>query len=396
MEIHEYQAKKLFATFGIEVPEFGPAETADQALKWAQTNPSPRGYVVKAQVHAGGRGKAGGVQKAGSADEVYEKAQAMIGQKIITPQTGKEGKVVHQVMVEKMQELERELYLSLLLDRSTQSLTLITSAEGGMSIEELAQKSPEKIVKIPLDTGTGLLDFQSLMALKSFHLPFSALPQLKRLLSSLFQLMIQKSATLIEINPLAETKTKKLVPLDAKMSFDDNALFRHSDIEALRDLKEVPQEEQKALSEGLSFVKLSGNIGCLVNGAGLAMATMDIVQAGGGQPANFLDVGGGVDSQKIDAAFQILTEDPQVKGILVNIFGGIVKCDLIAEGLVKATKNINMPIVVRLEGTRAKEARALLKTTGGSLIFADTLDSAVGKIISLVQGSKMVQGSKKP
>ena len=386
MEIHEYQAKKLFEEFGINVPALGLARTANQALKWAQANPRPLGYVVKAQVHAGGRGKAGGIQKAFSADEVCEKAKRMIGQKIITPQTGKEGKTIHQVIVEEIQEVEKELYLSLLLDRSTQNLTMITSAEGGMSIEELAQKSPEKIVKIPLDPCIGLLDFHGFLALKSFHLSFSELPQLKRLLSSLFQLMIQKSATLIEINPLSKTKTKQLIPLDAKMSFDDNSLFRHPDIKALRDLKEVPHEEQKALSQGLSFVKLSGNIGCLVNGAGLAMATMDIVQAGGGLTANFLDVGGGVDSQKIDAAFQILKEDSQVKGILVNIFGGIVKCDMIAEGLVKATKNINMPIVVRLEGTHAKEARALLKTAGGSLIFADTLDSAAKKIISLVQG----------
>ena len=386
MEIHEYQAKTLFKEFGIAVPQHSLAKTPQQAFDWAGKNPSSSGYVVKAQIHAGGRGKAGGIQKAFNPQEVREKAQQMIGQTLVTPQTGKEGKIIHQVLVEEMLNIERELYLSLLLDRSLKSLVVISSAEGGMSIEELALKDPKKIFKTQIDPLLGLLDFQILSLLKNLSLPLSAFKALKKLMSSFYQLMIGKESLLIEINPLVQTKTGQLVPLDAKVSLDDNALFRQTEIEALRDLKEVPVEEQKALSEGLSFVKLSGNIGCLVNGAGLAMATMDIVKAEGGEPANFLDVGGGVDSQKIDIAFQILKEDPQVQGILVNIFGGIVKCDLIAEGLIKTIKSLSIPVVVRLEGTRSKEARAILQKAGDRLIFANNLDEAARKIISHTKG----------
>ena len=386
MEIHEYQAKVLFTKAGIFVPQHGLAKTPEQAFDWAKDNLSPRGYMVKAQVHAGGRGKAGGIQKAGHPEEVRDKAKQMIGKKLVTPQTGKEGKIIHQVLVEEISTIERELYLSLLFDRSLKSLCVISSAEGGTSIEELAIENPDKILKTQIDPIVGLLDFQILSILKNFQLPLSFFNTVKKLLSSLYHLMIEKSALLIEINPLAQTKEGDLIPLDAKMSLDDNALFRHPELSGWRDLREVPLEEQKALSKGLSFVKLSGNIGCLVNGAGLAMATMDIVKAEGGEPANFLDVGGGVDSQKIALAFQILKEDPQVQGILVNIFGGIVKCDLIAEGLVKTIENLSLPVVVRLEGTRSKEAKAILQKEGHRLTFADNLDSAARAIISQTKG----------
>ena len=382
MELHEYQAKTLFKSAGILVPSHGLAKTPEQAFKWAENNLSKEGYVVKAQVHAGGRGKAGGIQKAHTKEEVREKTKQMIGQTLVTPQTGKEGKVIHQVLVEQILNIERELYLTLLLDRSFNSLFVIASAEGGMSIEELAIKDPKKILKIPVDPLLGLLDFQILSLIKHLKLEPLFFPEFKTLMCSLYQLMIEKSALLIEINPLAQTKEGKLIPLDAKMSVDDNSLFRQAEIACWRDLKELPLEEQKALSEGLSFVKLSGNIGCLVNGAGLAMATMDIVQAEGGRPANFLDVGGGVDSQKIDLAFQILKEDPQVQGILVNIFGGIVQCDLIARGLIKTIKHLSLPVVVRLEGTRSKEARAILQQAGDRLTFANNLDEAAQQIIS--------------
>ena len=382
MELHEYQAKTLFKSAGILVPSHGLAKTPEQAFKWAENNLSKEGYVVKAQVHAGGRGKAGGIQKAHTKEEVREKTKQMIGQTLVTPQTGKEGKVIHQVLVEQILNIERELYLTLLLDRSFNSLFVIASAEGGMSIEELALKDPKKILKIPVDPLLGLLDFQILSLIKHLKLEPLFFPEFKNLMCSLYQLMIEKSALLIEINPLAQTKEGKLIPLDAKMSVDDNSLFRQAEIACWRDLKELPLEEQKALSEGLSFVKLSGNIGCLVNGAGLAMATMDIVQAEGGRPANFLDVGGGVDSQKIDLAFQILKEDPQVQGILVNIFGGIVQCDLIARGLIKTIKHLSLPVVVRLEGTRSKEARAILQQAGDRLTFANNLDEAAQQIIS--------------
>jgi len=342
-------------------------------------------WIIKAQVHAGGRGLGGGIKKANSLEEVKKHSEEMIGKKLITAQTGKEGKTIYHILIEEACDIEKEFYLALLLDRSSQKISLIVSKEGGVSIEEVAKNTPEKIFKMTIDPLLGPLSFQVLKILKTLDLPLSFYEKFNFLLNTLYKLMVKKESTLIEINPLAQTKNGDILPLDAKMSIDDNALFRQKEMKALMDLKELPLEEKKA--QGLSFVKLSGDIGCMVNGAGLAMATMDIVKLQGAEPANFLDVGGGVDSEKIDRAFQILKEDTGVKGILVNIFGGIVKCDLIAEGLVKAVKvlNIEIPVVVRLEGTNAKEARKILNDSGLDLSFAENLEQAAKKIISLTR-----------
>ncbi len=387
MEIHEYQAKVLLNQFAIQTLPGQVTDTADQAFKIANEMSGAKGWVVKAQVQAGGRGLAGGVKKAHTPQEVKEITSKMIGQKLITAQTGAEGKIIHQVLVEQILEIEKEFYMALLLDRSTQKVCLIVSSQGGVSIEEVAKKSPEKIFKVEIDPLLGLLSFQIMEVLKHLNLPLSFLKPLSAFLHSLYKLMVEKESTLIEINPLVLSKQGELIPLDAKMSFDDNSLFRQKEIKSLMDLKELPLEERKAVAHGLSFVKMSGSIGCMVNGAGLAMATMDIVSLKGGKPANFLDVGGGVDSEKIDVAFQILKEDKRVKGILVNIFGGIVRCDLIAKGLIKACRllDIKVPVVVRLEGTNADKARQILAESDLDLSFADRLDTVAEKIISLVK-----------
>ena len=384
MEIHEYQAKELLRQVGIKTLKGVVLDKPDQALSIAEKLGGAF-WVIKAQVHAGGRGLGGGIKKARSHQEVQSAVQELIGHSLVTPQTGKEGKVIHQVLVEEGCNIEREFYLALLLDRTTESYSLIASSEGGMSIEEVAKKSPEKIIKQSIEPLCGLMSFHVRKVLKCLNIPSSLYGELNKFLQLLYKLMKQKSATLIEINPLVLTKEGELLPLDAKMSIDDNALFRQPNVKDLIDLKELPVSERTATAHGLSFVKLTGNIGCLVNGAGLAMATMDIVKLHGAEPANFLDVGGGADSEKIDIAFKILKEDPQVKGILVNIFGGIVKCDLIAEGLIKAVKllNIKMPVVVRLEGTNSKQARKLLKSSGLNINFADDLNEAVQKVIQL-------------
>ena len=384
MEIHEYQAKELFRKIGIKTLNGEVLDKPDQALVAAKKLGGSF-WVVKAQVHAGGRGLGGGIKKTRSPAEVQSAVQDLIGHSLVTPQTGKEGKIIHQVLVEQGCDIEKEFYLALLLDRTTESYNLIVSSEGGMSIEKVAEKAPDKIIKQSIDPLCGIISFHVQTVLKCLDLPFSMFRDLNKLLQLLYTLMQERAATLIEINPLVLTKQRELLPLDAKMSIDDNALFRQSDMKNLVDLKELPASERTAAAHGLSFVKLSGNIGCLVNGAGLAMATMDIVKLHGAEPANFLDVGGGVDSEKIDIAFKILKEDPQVKGILVNIFGGIVKCDLIAEGLLKAVKllDIKLPIVVRLEGTNSKQARKLLKSSGLNINFVDDLDTAARQIIEL-------------
>ena len=389
MEIHEYQAKSLLRQFGIKTPSGEVASTADQAFKQAAFNKAKekKGWMVKAQVHAGGRGLGGGIKKARTPEEVKQVVSAMLGSKLVTPQTGKEGRIIQQVLVEEMCSIEQEFYVALLLDRTAQKMCLIVSYEGGISIEEVAKTHPEKIFKTFIDPLLGLLDFQVIEVLKNLKLPIDFFKKLKTLLNSLYKLALEKEGILMEINPLVRTTEGNLLCLDAKMSFDDNALFRQEEIKSLMDLKELPEEERVAAQHALSFVKLSGNIGCLVNGAGLAMATMDIVKLEAAEPANFLDVGGGVDSEKIDMAFQILKGDPNVQGILVNIFGGIVKCDLIAEGLVKACKelSIKIPVVVRLEGTNSKQAREILDKSGLDLSFAETFKQAAEKIVFLVK-----------
>ena len=338
-------------------------------------------------MHAGGRGLAGGVKKAESTETVEKLVNEMIGKKLVTGQTGPEGKIIHQVLLEEGCSIAKEFYLAVLLDRTEESFSVIASSEGGVSIEEVADKSPEKICKIKINPVEGLLPFQVRTVLKTFNLPLKYFSSLNSFLSALYKIMITKEAVLVEVNPLVLTTEDELIALDAKMTIDDNALFRQGDMKALMDLRELLPMERKAIQQGLSFIKLSGDIGCLVNGAGLAMATMDIVKLKGAEPANFLDVGGGVDSEKIDIAFEILKEDPKVKGILVNIFGGIVQCDLIAAGLIKAIKclNIRVPVVVRLEGTHAKEAQELLAKSGLDFHLADNLAMAAEKIISLTK-----------
>ncbi len=389
MDIHEYQAKDLFRQFGIRTLKGSPADSPEQALRVAK-DLGGSAWMVKAQVHAGGRGMGGGIKKATSFMELQNLVTQFIGKKLITHQTGPDGKTVHQVLIEQACEVKKEFYLALLLDRKQESFSVIASSSGGVSIEEIVKKHPEKIFQTRISFSQAWMSFQTRHLLQFLNISTTFFNSLHDLISRLYSLMITKEALLIEINPLAfvkveGSKQKELVALDAKVSIDDNALFRQEEIKNLRDFRELPRAEQKALAHDLSFVQLKGPIGCLVNGAGLAMATMDIVQFKGGQAANFLDVGGGVNAEKIDIAFQILKEDSNVRGILVNIFGGIVRCDLIAEGLVRAIQkfDIKMPVVVRLEGTRAKEARQVLDSSDCDLHFANNLSIAAEKIISL-------------
>ncbi len=384
MEMHEYQAKALFRSFGIPTLR-SELIVRPQQIDTVMQNWLAPFWVLKAQIHAGGRGLAGGIKKAKTLEEVKSQTQDLMGKTLISPQTGPQGKVVHQILLEEGCDIKEEFYLAFLLDRTEQSFTLIVSSEGGMSIEEVARQSPHKIEKIQIHFTEGVLPFQVRKVLKTFRLPLSFFPSLNQLLQALYQIMVKREATLVEVNPLVLTTQGKLLPLDAKVSIDDNALFRRQDMKDLMDLRELFPAERKAVQQGLSFIKLDGNIGCLVNGAGLAMATMDIVKLKGGKPANFLDVGGGVDSEKIDKAFEILKEDRQVEGILVNIFGGIVKCDLIAQGLIKALKllNISVPMVVRLEGTHSEQARGLLASSAVKIHIATGLSEAADKIVSL-------------
>ena len=389
MDIHEYQAKSLFRSFGVQTLDGALATNADEAEQVARKL-GGNFWVIKAQVHAGGRGKAGGVKKASTLTEVKTAAAEIIGSKLVTHQTGPNGKIVHQVLVEQGCQVQREFYMALLFNREQGALNLVASQEGGMSVEQTATSSPDKIFQTKLSFTFGCLDFQVWELLKFFDLPGTYFSSLKNMIQQLCSMMIQKETTLIEINPLALVAgdhSSILIPLDAKVSIDDNALFRQEEIKSLRDVRELPPAEQKALEYDLSFVQLGGHIGCLVNGAGLAMATMDIVQLEGAEPANFLDVGGGVNAEKVDVAFRILKEDPAVKGILVNIFGGIVQCDLIAKGLVRAIRrlHITLPIVVRLEGTRAAQAREVLNQSELDIHFANDLSSAAKKIISLTR-----------
>ena len=386
MNIHEYQAKALLRSFKVKTLRGEVASSPEMAAKAAESLGGSF-WVVKAQIHAGGRGLGGGIKKARSLEEVEKHTEALIGKKLVTPQTGIGGKIVHQVLVEEGSNIEREFYLALLLDRSEEAVSLIVSPQGGMSIEEVAKHSPQKVFKFVIDPVVSIQAYQVRMVLQSLGLPSAFFKRMKTLLANLYHFMVQKEAVLLEINPLVLTAGGDLIPLDAKVTLEDNALFRQPEMSSLMDKRELPQAEQKALGSGLSFVKLEGRIGCMVNGAGLAMATMDIVKLYGGSPANFLDVGGGVDSQKIDSAFEILKEDKDVEGILVNIFGGIVHCDLIARGLIKAIKgsDILIPVVVRLEGTHAKEASQLLNQSGLSLTFAKNLGDAAKHITRLVK-----------
>ena len=386
MNIHEHQAKTLLKAFGVPVLEGGVAFTPEEAVNAAEALGGPV-WVVKAQIHAGGRGKAGGVKVVKSLEEVGEQAKELLGKTLVTHQTGPAGKTVNRLYVEDGCRIAKEFYLSLLLDRAESRVAVMASAEGGMDIEEVAEKHPEKIVHLVIDPDGGLTDAQLKDFADSLGLDGGVADEAGDVLKSLYRAYLELDASLIEVNPLVLTEDGHIVLLDAKMSFDGNALFRHPEILELRDVTEEDPMEVQAQEHGLSYVKLDGNIGCMVNGAGLAMATMDIIKLKGAEPANFLDVGGGASREKVTEAFKIILSDPAVEGVLVNIFGGIMKCDIIAEGIIAAAKGVDLsvPLVVRLAGTNVKKGKEILSTSGLPIIAADNLDDAAEKVVAAVK-----------
>jgi succinyl-CoA synthetase beta subunit len=383
MNVHEYQAKELLRAFGVAVPEGGLATTPAEAEEIARALRADV-VVVKSQVHAGGRGKAGGIKLAKSPAEAKRVASEILGMTLRSPQTGPEGKLVRKVWVEAGSEIERELYLAVVLDRERERLTLIASTEGGMEIEEVAAESPEKITSLVIDPCVGLMPYQVRQLAFALGLAEKPAKQLEGLLAGVLRLYHEKDASQVEINPLIVTKAGDLVALDAKLGFDDNALYRHPDVAKLRDPDEEDPRERAAKEIDLAYVGLDGNIGCMVNGAGLAMATLDMIQVCGGKPANFLDAGGGADKEKVKEAFKLILRDPNVKAILVNIFGGIVRCDLIAEGVVAAAQElgVSVPLVVRLQGTNAEQGRRILADSGLDITSAETLREAGEKAVA--------------
>ncbi|MEZ4462854.1 MAG: ADP-forming succinate--CoA ligase subunit beta [bacterium] len=385
MNIHEYQGKALFRQYGVNVPTGIPAFSAEEAVTAAQELGGDL-WVVKAQIHAGGRGKAGGVKLARSLDEVRTLASDMLGMTLVTHQTGPEGQVVRRLYIESGCDIARELYLSMIVDRGSSKVVIMASTEGGMDIEKVAEETPEKIFYEQIDPVTGFQDYQGRKVAFRLGLTGSAVNKAVRFMRSLYQLFLDKDCSIVEINPLVVTGSGDIIALDAKVNFDDNALFRHPDIEAMRDEAEEDASEVEAKRHDLSYVKLEGNIGCMVNGAGLAMGTMDIIKHFGGQPANFLDVGGSADAARVAAAFKIITSDPNVKGIFINIFGGIMKCDVLAEGVVIAAKELGLkvPLVVRLEGTNVEKGKEILAASGLHILNADSMADGAQKIISAV------------
>jgi succinyl-CoA synthetase beta subunit len=394
MKIHEYQGKEILRKYGVPVPKGVPAFSPDEAERAAKDLISETGnqtVVVKAQIHAGGRGKGGGVKVVKGAEAARETAQKLLGMNLITPQTGPGGRIVKRLLVEQGVAIAKELYVGMLVDRGSGRVVVMASAEGGMDIEEVAAKHPEKILKELVDPVLGLAAYQARNLAYGLGLKGDAAKSAAAFLIKLYKAFVEVDGSLAEINPLVVTADGKVLALDAKFSFDDNALYRHSDIEAYRDLDEEEPAEIEAKKFDLSYIKLDGDIGCMVNGAGLAMATMDIIKHFGGQPANFLDVGGGATTEKVTAAFKIITSDPAVKGIFVNIFGGIMKCDTIATGVIEAVKQVGLrvPLVVRLEGTNVELGRKMLVESG--LAVTPALDMADGarKIAALAAGGKV-------
>jgi succinyl-CoA synthetase beta subunit len=386
MNIHEYQAKSLLARYGAPVLKGGVAYTAQEAEQVAKELGGPV-WVVKAQIHAGGRGKGGGVKVVKSIEEVKETAARMIGMTLVTHQTGPEGKVVKRVYVEEGCAIAKELYLSLLVDRGTGRVAIIASSEGGMDIEEVAAKTPEKIQTVVIDPATGLSGFHARKVAYGLGLQGKAANSVVKVIQSLYKGFVDLDCSMLEINPLVITSSDDAVLLDAKVSFDSNALFRHKDLLELRDPDEEDPMELEAAKHELNYIKLDGNIGCMVNGAGLAMATMDIIKLSGGQPANFLDVGGGATRERVTEAFKIILSDPNVEGILVNIFGGIMRCDVIAEGVVAAAREVSLdvPLVVRLEGTNVELGKKIMAESGLPIITADDLGDAARKVVQAVK-----------
>ena len=386
MNIHEHQAKAVLREFGVPVPRGVPAFTVDEALKGAQQLGGPV-WVVKAQIHAGGRGKAGGVKVVKSLNEVKNEATRILGSTLVTHQTGPQGKKVNRLYVEEGSTIDREFYLSALIDRESSRVAFVVSTEGGMDIEEVAKNHPDKILTFSVDPATGIMPHHGRRVAQALKLAGDLAKQVEALLPKLYAAFGAKDMSLLEINPLVITKDGKLICLDAKIGFDDNALYRHPDIVALRDLTEEDEKEVEASKYDLNYVSLDGSIGCMVNGAGLAMATMDIIKLYGMMPANFLDVGGGATKEKVAAAFKIITSDPNVKGILINIFGGIMKCDVIAEGVVAAVKEVGLkvPLVVRLEGTNVELGKKIIAASKLNVTSADDLDDAAQKIVKAVK-----------
>jgi succinyl-CoA synthetase beta subunit len=395
MNIHEYQAKELLAKYGIAVPAGHAALTVEEAVAGAKQLPGPL-YVVKAQIHAGGRGKGkftelgpdakGGVRLSKSVDEVEANAKEMLGNTLVTIQTGDEGKQVNRLYVTDGVDIEKEYYLSMLVDRASGQVAMIASTEGGMDIEDVAHETPEKITTITIDPAQGFMPHHGRAVAFALKLTGDTNKQCQKLAKQLYTAFMDLDMEMLEINPLVEDKAGNLLVLDTKMSFDGNALYRHKDVEAMRDETEEDPAEVEASEYDLAYIKLDGNIGCMVNGAGLAMATMDIIKLNGAFPANFLDVGGGATKEKVTAAFKIILKDPAVEGILVNIFGGIMKCDIIADGIVAAAKEVNLsvPLVVRLEGTNVQQGKDILANSGLPIVSADDLGDAARKIVAEV------------
>jgi len=383
MNLHEYQSKKIFAEYGVPVPRGAVASSADEAVAAAQQLGGPV-WVVKAQVHAGGRGKAGGVKVTRDLEAVRQAAAQMLGTRLVTKQTGAEGLPVGQVYVETGSAIEREIYLSLTLNREKSRIAVVASAAGGMDIEEVAAKEPEKILSATIHPAVGLESYQARELAFGLGFAGSQISEFTAILKALYKLYIEKDASLVEVNPLIVTSEGKLLALDAKIGIDANALFRHPDLVALRDRTQEDPIEARAAEHDLNYVSLEGNIACMVNGAGLAMATMDIIKLHGGKPANFLDVGGGATVERVTAAFELILSNSNVRAILVNIFGGIVRCDVIAEGIMAAVQKVGVkvPVVVRLEGTNAKQARSMLSQSGLAVTPAESLTDAAKKVVA--------------
>ena len=388
MNIHEYQAKVVLREFGVPVPRGIPAFSVAEAEKAAHQLGGPV-WVVKAQIHAGGRGKAGGVKVVNSIEAVTREATRILGSTLVTHQTGLKGKVVNRLYIEDGSAIEKEFYLSALVDRVTSRVAFVVSTEGGMDIEEVARDRPEKILTFAIDPATGIMPHHGRLVAQALRLTGDLARQAEGLLAKLHAAFVAKDMSLLEVNPLVVTKSGQIICLDAKISFDDNALFRHADIAALRDITEEDEKEIEASKYDLNYVALDGTIGCMVNGAGLAMATMDIIKLYGESPANFLDVGGSATKERVAAAFKIITSDPHVKGILVNIFGGIMRCDVIAEGVVAAVKDVGLrvPLVVRLEGTNVDKGKEIIATSNLNVTSANDLDDAAQKIVQAVRGA---------
>ena len=384
MNIHEYQAKKVLKSFGVDILNgitIFTLSDIDKKFSNLKTNK----VILKAQIHAGGRGKAGGIKIVSGIEELKKEAKNLFGKKLVTPQTGSDGREIKRLYVEETCEIAKELYLSCVVDRSSSKIAFISSAEGGMDIEKIAKDAPEKIITTKINSPNTIQEEEIKKIIKPFGLSDNLNDKAFKLIKSIFKTFIEKDATLIEINPLVLTKDQKLICLDAKINFDDNALYRHEDILSLRDTNEIDPIELEASKHNLSYIKLDGKIGCMVNGAGLAMATLDIIKLYGSEPANFLDVGGGASKEKVSAAFKIILSDKNVKGILINIFGGIMRCDVLAQGVVDAVKEINLsvPLVVRLAGTNVKLGNEILKKSKLKIISANNLSEAAKKIVEV-------------